>query len=213
MASITESIEGLPLWQRAAIFVGGLLLLASAWYFLFYQDAVAEREAAQAAFDKAKVELAEFETKKKNYLERQRKQLELEAALHEKIEILPTSIASVDNLMQTFQQQARLVGMTVESWTPGSEHKEDYYARLPVQVRATGAWGQVGEFFRRISELDRIVSVDKMTLRKTRSGSSDDPSAQVNLAVTFEAAAYRFLSDTERAAGSGKDSKRKRKSP
>jgi len=214
MGDLLSAFEKLPAWQRAAAFFVGLLVLGTAWYFLFYRDAVAERESAQAALDKAELELSALEAKKQNFLERQRKQAELEAALQSKIEVLPMSIASVDNLMQTFQQQARLVGMTVESWSPGGEIKEDYVARLPVQVRAVGSWAQVGEFFRRVSELDRIVSVDKITLAKstrTQAQRKDDPNAPVDLAVTFEAATYRFLSEAERGAGAKTKASRKRK--
>lgn len=209
MAMGIEAFEKLPLWQRILVFLGGTLMVIAAWYFLFYQDASAERESAQVALDKAKAELAEYEIKKKNFLERQRQQAELEAALQEKIEVLPMSIASVDNLMQTFQQQARLVGMSVESWTPGAEAKDEYYARLPVQVRATGTWTQVGEFFRRISELDRIVSVDKIGLTRQRDRQTAAAGNDVTLAVTFEAATYRLLTEAERANVQTKGRKRK----
>lgn len=209
MATSIEAFEKLPVWQRALLFVGGILVVIAGWYFLFFQDAAAEREAAQGALEKSKSELAALEVKKKNFLERQRKQAEIEAALHEKIEVLPMSIASVDNLMQTFQQQARLVGMTVESWTPGAENKEDYYARLPVQVRATGTWTQIGEFFRRISELDRIVSVDKISLTRHRDRQADPAATESLLAVTFEAATYRFLTEAERTSAQTKGRKRK----
>ena len=62
-------------------------------------------------------------------------------------------------------RSARLVGLTVQSWTPEGEFKEDYYGRLPIKVAAFGTWAQTGEFFRRVSELDRIVSGQPLDAR------------------------------------------------
>src|SRR5688572_1495059 len=193
MGSILESFDKLPTWQRILVFVLGLSAIGTVWYLMYYRDAVARHASANAALQKAKSELRDVEEKKKNFMERQRKQAEVEAELKKKMEVLPMSIASVDNLMQTFQQQARLVGLTVESWVPSAEEREDYYARLPVSVKATGTWSQAGEFFRRVSELDRIVSVDNIKLKSTTTApnpTGGDPNRAPMLTVDFEAATY-----------------------
>lgn len=213
MAGIVDSFEKLPVWQRIVVFVVGSVLIVAGWYFLFYQDAVAARASAEANLRKAETELARLEKEEQNFLERERKQAELEAQMQAQLEKLPTSASTVDNLMQTFQQQARLVGMTVESWTPKPEEKQDFYAKLPISIRATGTWPQLGEFFRRVSELDRIVSVDKLSLKvRGRKGDAVDAVGHPILNVEFEAATYRFLSEAERSASkSSKKGRRRRR--
>lgn len=205
MAGPLDSFEKLPIWQRIVMVVLGAALIMAAWFFFFYEEAVANTDQARQGLETAKAELARVEKEKEKYLERERKMAELEAELDKKMEVLPMSTASVDNLMQTFQQQARLVGLTVESWTPEPEQKEDFYARLPVKVRATGTWAQAGEFFRRVSELDRIVSVENVSMKKKDKSKRDAPGlgpAAPQLELEFEAATYRFLTDAERAAAS-----------
>jgi len=202
MGSFLEAFEKLPVWQRVLIFALGLTVIVTVWFLVFYRDALARHDSAKSALKKAQVELHDVDEKKKNFIERQRKQAEIEAVLKEKMDVLPMSIASVDHLMQTFQQQARLVGLTVESWVPGTEALEDYYSRLPVKVQASGTWAQAGEFFRRISELDRIVSVDNVQLQKstTSARAGADTTEAPLLTIQFEAATYRFLGEAERAS-------------
>lgn len=195
MGPLLEAFAKLPNWQRLLVFLVGLGVIGALWYLLFYSDALEQRASAETALQKAQAEVAKLEKEKQQFLERQRKQAELETELNKKIEVLPMSIASVDHLMQTFQQQARLVGMTVESWSPEGEQREDYYARLPVKVKATGTWTQAGEFFRRVSELDRIVSIDNVSMVK---GNATTPDGKPLLNISFEAATYRFLSEDER---------------
>lgn len=214
-----EQFAKLPIWQRIVLFVVVGALVIAGWFFLFYQDAVAAHDAAKQAVVKADVELTRVTKEQENFLERQRKQAEVEAQLQEEVAGLPTSKSSLDNLMQTFQQQARLVGLTVEEWAPEPEQKEDFYARLPVKVRATGTWTQVGEFFRRMYELGRdnkgnkgrIVSVDKLVLTNQSAGKAEAGDGAPLLEISFEAATYRFLTESERTAVDPKKKSRRRK--
>ncbi len=215
MASALESFDKIPIWQRLMLFIVVAAAIVAVWFFVFYQEAVDARASAKTSAGQASAELDRVRAEKERFLERQREQAQTEAQLQKKMEVLPMTTASVDNLMQTFQQQARLVGLTVESWTPDPEQKEDFYARLPVKVRATGTWGQSGEFFRRVSELDRIVSVDNVEMKIRTATRDEDASGPPMLELEFEAATYRFLTGAERSAatdgGKNKKASRRRK--
>lgn len=217
-----EQFAKLPIWQRIVLFVVVGALLIAVWFFLFYQDAVAAHDGAKQAVVKADAELTRVTKEQENFLERQRKQAEVEAQLQQEVAGLPTSKSSLDNLMQTFQQQARLVGLSVEKWTPEPEQKEDFYSRLPAKVRVTGTWTQVGEFFRRMYELGRenkgsngptgrIVSVDKLVLSNRAAGRAEAGDGAPLLEVSFEVATYRFLTESERTAVDPKKRRRRRK--
>ncbi|MGH1346799.1 MAG: type 4a pilus biogenesis protein PilO [Nannocystales bacterium] len=211
-----EQFAKLPIWQRIVLFVVVGALVIAGWFFLLYQDAVAAHEGAKKAVVKAEAELVRVTKEQENFLERQRKQADIEAQLQQKVAVLPTSKSSLDNLMQTFQQQARLVGLTVESWTPEPEQKEDFYARLPVKVRATGTWTQAGEFFRRMYELGRenkgrIVSVDQLVLNNKSAGKAEAGEGAPLLEISFEAATYRFLTEAERTAVDPKKKRSRRR--
>lgn len=199
MASPIEQIVNMPLWQRALVFLGGALLVLAAWYTGWYTDAVSARESAESGLKKAKSDLEAVKKKLENFEEERRAAAEAERKIEEYRQSLPMSSSAVDNLMQTFQQEARVVGMSVETWKPGPEERMDFYAKLPVQVQAAGNWYQIGEFFRRVSELRQIVSVEELKLTM-RGGPVD---GQPGLLINFNAATYRFLSDEERGAAGG----------
>lgn len=211
-----EQFAKLPIWQRILIFIVVGALVVAGWFFMFYQEAVDAHEGAKRAVAKAETELERVKKEQENFLERQRKQAEVEAKFQQEVAVLPTSRSSLANLMQTFQQQARLVGLTVESWTTEPEQKEDYYARLPVKVKATGTWTQAGEFFRRMYELGRenkgrIVSVDNLVMKNRGAGSAKPGDGAPVLEISFEAATYRFLTEAERTAEDPKKNRRSRR--
>lgn len=203
-----DALGKLPVWQRILAWILGAGILLGLWYFVFYEDAQSQHTQAEAALAKAKADLAVEEAKRASFEDEKRKVAEAEQRLESQREVLPLNASTVDNLMQTFQQQSRLVGMTVESWTNGDEEFEDFYVRMPIKVKASGTWAQVGEFFRRVSELKRIVSVDELSL-EARTVANAEPGAPPLLDVEFEAATYRFMTDAERADEAGKPNRPK----
>jgi type IV pilus assembly protein PilO len=212
-----DSFERFPIWQRILLFVLVSVAIVAGWWFLYYEEAVAGRASAKAGLDKAVAELETVTAEREKFLQKEKQTGEVEAELQASMEVLPMSTAAVDNLMQVFQQQARLVGLTVEAWTPAAEEKLDYYARLPVKVKASGTWAQAGEFFRRVSELDRPVSIEgvKLTARdpEKRRGDTADASEPAVLDVEFEVTTYRFLPDEERAADAEAAATKNKKKP
>lgn len=213
-----DDLGNLPTWQLALAFIGGAALIGAGWYFVYYQDAVAGREAAQQGVTKAEASLEEVAKKKENFEAELAENLERQKTLEDCKRVLPTSESAVDNLMRKFQQQARLVGLSIEQWEPQDQVESDFYSKMPVEVRATGTWHEFGEFFRRVdpaaralsrpakegedeelrcNELDQIVTVENVDFLLKRSGGRDDEDQgqYPRLEVEFVASTYRFLED------------------
>lgn len=209
MASSFESLEKMPVWQRLVVWVVIAAAIMAIWYFVFYLDAVVAREGAEIGLDKSTTELTRLEGRRKNHLEEQREHEERKAKLRERMGILPMSSSTVDNMMQTFQQKARQVGLSFDSWTNETEERQDVYARLPVSVSARGSWAQAGEFFRQLSTLEQSISIENL---KLVANEKDAEVEHPRLDLEFEAATYRALSPEERnapAKGRNKPSRRK----
>ena len=205
-----DALGKLPVWQRILAWLLGSAVIVGLWYFVFYSESVDAHEAADQALVNAQKELADIQKNRDNFDAEQKAIAAEEKQLEANREVLPLNASTVDNLMQTFQQQSRMVGMTVESWTNESEEFEDFYARMPIKVRASGTWSQVGEFFRRVAELKRIVSVDGLAL-KVRSSQELEPGAPPLLEVEFQAATYRFMTDAETQEAASKPAKPKQR--
>jgi len=198
MAGPLDSIDAMPIWQRIMLLIVGAVLIGAGWYFFFWTEAVEGHQTAGVALGKAETTLKGLETRKANFLEEQLAHEAREAEFSEKMEVLPMSSSAVDNLSQTLQQQA-LSGFTIESWTPEPEERQDYYARLPITVDATGTWAQAADFFRKVSDLKQIVSIENLALVAKRT--NDDLGGHPALSLSFEVATYRFLSEEERSSG------------
>jgi Tfp pilus assembly protein PilO len=204
MASRIDAITKLPPWQLALLFLGVAGLLGVGWYQLFYVEAVETREAGERGLEKAQAELAAMEEKKANFEQEMQAAAQVEKELEAKRAVLPESDATVDHLMRKFQQQARLVGLNVEKWNPQGESKLDFYAKLPIAIEATGTWHQVGEFFRRVSELQQIVNVEEVSLEVGKDFDGTHPL----LDVEFVAATFRYLPESERGPSDDKARRR-----
>lgn len=195
-----ESVDKLPIWQKLVVWVVVAAAVVAGWWFLFYVDAVAAREGAEAGLAKASAELERLEKRKENFLEEQRQHEQAEAEFRAGMDVLPMNASTIDNLMQTFQQKARQVGLSFDSWNNEAGQRQEFSERLAVKVKARGTWAQVGEFFRQLAELKQIVSVENMVIDGADQGDQGEPGSHPVLEIAFEAATYRFLSDEERAA-------------
>lgn len=204
-----EKLAEFPLWKLAATWLGVSALLVGGWYTLYYSDAVDALEQEKRTLSSSAQERSKLESKLAGFEEEMEKAALAQKEIDAILEVLPMSSASVDHMMRTFQQQGRLVGLHFNQWSPLPEQREQYYAKTSVNVVASGSWNQLGEFFRRVSELKKIVSIHNLKL-SVAEGKDED--GRPSLEITFTATTYRFLTDEERAGnGEVKASRRRRR--
>ncbi|MCA9681635.1 MAG: type 4a pilus biogenesis protein PilO [Myxococcales bacterium] len=202
-----DALEKVPAWQLALGWALGAVLVGVGWYFLYFNDAVAQRNAATAGVEKAKVELTTAQDKLANYEQRVKEQAERDRELEKMLEVLPVDSSTIDHLMSTFQREAKGVGLDLARWVPQPEERFDFYAKIPVEVTAIGTWHELGEFFRRVSEMKKIVNVEQV---KMKIGKDFDDSGFPLLQVDFTASTFRLLSENERS-GEGEGATRRSK--
>ncbi len=208
MASAFDGVDKLPIWQKLVVWVLVAVAVVAGWWFLFYVDAVSAREGAEQGLAKATAELERLEKRKENFLEEQREHEAREAEFRAEMEVLPMTASTVDNLMQTFQQKARQVGLSFDSWTNEAAQRQEFSERLAVKVKARGTWPQIGEFFRQLSELKQIMSVENLAIDDKDSGRVGEAGDHPVLELAFEAVTYRYLSEQERTATPEKGTRR-----
>ena len=59
---------------------------------------------------------------------------------------------------------------TFELFKPGQEQNRDFYAELPIAVKITGNYHDIGAFASDIAKLPRIVTLNNVTLTPAPSG-------------------------------------------
>jgi type IV pilus assembly protein PilO len=100
----------------------------------------------------------------------------------------------VPNLLVDISQVGVGAGLEEKLFQPSPEEKKDFYAELPINIRLTGSYHQMGEFVSGIAALPRIVTLDEMKIK------TENKDVYDNLSFELTAKTYRYLDDTEVAA-------------
>ena len=101
------------------------------------------------------------------------------------------SKAEMDALLSDINQAGIGRGLQFELFRPGSTVVKDYYAELPISVKISGRYHDLGAFAGDIANLPRIVTLNNLNLQQAKDG-----------ALTLDATAktFRYLDEEEVAA-------------
>ncbi|MGH8764804.1 MAG: type 4a pilus biogenesis protein PilO [Burkholderiales bacterium] len=145
--------------------------------------------------------VAQEETLKKDYLAKKTQAINLDLHKQQLREIdtqfgallkqLPNK-AQMDALLVDINQAGLSRGLQFELFRPApKEAAREFYAELPIQVRVTGTYHDMGGFAADIGQLPRIVTLNDVQLAASKDG---------NLSMDVTARTFRYLDDDEVAA-------------
>jgi type IV pilus assembly protein PilO len=103
------------------------------------------------------------------------------------------SKAEMDQLLSDINQAGIGRSLQFELFRPGAENMHDYYAELPISVRVSGSYGDVGLFASDIAALSRIVTLNNISLAPVAGKSGI-------LGMDATAKTFRYLDPEELAA-------------
>ena len=104
----------------------------------------------------------------------------------------------VPSLLVDISQVGVGAGLEEKLFQPANEIKKDFYAELPIKIRLTGSYHQMGEFVSGIAALPRIVTLHDIKIQP------DSKDAYDALSFELTAKTFRYLDDAEVAAEKGK---------
>jgi type IV pilus assembly protein PilO len=97
----------------------------------------------------------------------------------------------VPSLLVDISQTGLGAGLEEQTFTPMGEIQKDFYAELPIKLRYTGSYHELGNFVSGIAALPRIVTLHDISIRPV-SGTNASPD-ELTLDVT--AKTYRYLDE------------------
>ena len=103
--------------------------------------------------------------------------------------------AEMDALLSDINQAGLGRGLQFELFRPGQVEIKDYYAELPIAIRVSGRYNDMGAFAADVANLSRIVTLHNLSIAPP---SAKDTSG--NLAMDATARTYRYLDEAEVAA-------------
>lgn len=175
--------------KLGALFILLLVLIFAGYWFDWQnqlEDLARERNKEQDL-------RATFLDKKKQAvnLEAYRKQLaEIEESFGEMLKQLPNK-SEMEALLTDINQAGLGRGLQFELFRPAqAETRSEFYAELPITIKLTGNYHDIGAFASDISQLSRIVTLNEIGLTTSKNGLTLDAVAKT----------FRYLDDSEVAA-------------
>lgn len=197
-ASLSAQFRGLngrhpgqwPIVPRVLSGVAVFLLVLLVGWFLYWSDQQDELNAGE----QKEVQL------KEQYKSKIQQAINLDALQKQKLQVadyvatlekqLPSK-AEMDALLSDINQAGLGRGLQFELFKPGQVVVKDYYAELPINIKVTGNYHDVGSFASDIANLPRIVTLNNMNLTTGKDGA---------LSLDAIAKTFRYLDKDEVAA-------------
>jgi type IV pilus assembly protein PilO len=182
-----------PLFRGIAVGIVFIaVVIAGTYMFVIKTDkpllerAQREEQDLRATFDQKQRRASNFDAYKAQLAE-------IERSFGAMLRQLPGR-TEVPNLLVDISQTGLAAGLEEQLFQPMGEVQKEFYAELPIKIRLTGGYHQIGQFVSGIAALPRIVTLHDIAIKPVQAGSYD----QLTLDVT--ARTYRYL-DEEAAGG------------
>ena len=168
-----------------------LLLIMGAGYWFDWKDQLEQIDAEAANEAQLKKTFVEKKTQALD-LPAYRKQLEdIEKQFGALLKQLPGK-SEIDALLTDINQAGLGRGLQFELFKPASEETvRDFYAELPISIRITGAYHDMGAFASDVGKLSRIVTLNDIALSVAKDNT---------LVMDATAKTFRYLDEDEVAA-------------
>ena len=176
-----------PVLPKLGVLLLVLLLILGAAYWFVWKDQLALNESERAKTEQLKTT---FLDKKKVAIDlpAYRKQLDdIEKQFGALLRQLPGK-SEMDALLTDINQAGLGRGLQFELFKPAAaETVKDFYAELPITIRITGNYHDIGAFAGDIGKLSRIVTLNDISV-----GAGKD-----TLTMDATAMTYRYLDEAE----------------
>ena len=178
-----------PAFPRFVLCVAVTVLVTVGLWFVWLNSSDEELTAERGKevqlredYQKKLVQAASLDALKKQREQVQQYVTQLEKQLPSKSEM--------DALLSDINQAGLGRSLQFELFRPGQVSVKEYYAELPISVRVTGRYHDIGAFAADIAHLSRIVTLNNLTLAPGKDGM---------LTMDTTAKTFRYL-DTEEVA-------------
>lgn len=170
----------------ALVFAG---ILVAGW-FLVWSEGLNQLQAAEREEKSLRDSYASKKGQAFHYEAYKRRLAEVEQSLASLLRQLPNR-SQMDALLTDINQAGVGRGLDFELFRPGAETLADFYATLPVAIKVTGNYHDMGGFVNDLAKLSRIVTVHDISVL---------PLKDAALGMEARIQTYRYLDESELAA-------------
>ena len=180
-----------PVLPKVIIWLGVALLMVVLGWFALLSSAHDELETERNKEPNLKQDFRAKLAQAVNLGELRKQKLQVEEYVTQLEKQLPGK-AEMDALLSDINQAGLGRGLQFELFRPGQVVVKDYYAELPIAIKVSGRYHDLGAFAADIANLSRIVTLHNLVITSARDATGF---------LTMEATArtYRYLDSKELA--------------
>lgn len=180
-----------PLIPKVALALFVAAAVVTLGWFLFLADAHSELEAERAKEPPLRADYRAKLAQAVNLEALQKQKQQVQEYVTQLEKQLPGK-AEMDALLSDINQAGLGRGLQFELFRPGQLVTKDYYAELPISIKVTGKYHDIGAFAADISNLSRIVTLHELAIQAV---SAKDTTGTLSMDAT--ARTYRYLDAAE----------------
>ena len=206
MANINvDTLVKLPKIQKIAILAGVAVLLIGLYWFLLYRGQAEELTSKRTILTKKQQELNEQKMILANLPKFRAETEEMKVKRQEALKQLPNK-KDIDKLLKDVSSNAIESGLEVLLFKPAKEVRKNFYAEIPVELKLSGSYHDLGLFYDKVAHFSRIVNITDIEI---------DKATEINgrnvLQASCKAKTYKFIEEQagEKAKKNGKNKKKK----
>jgi type IV pilus assembly protein PilO len=179
-----------PLLPKIATWLAVAALMVVAGWFLVLSTSHEELELERGKEPGLKADYRSKLAQAVNLPELRKQKLQVQEYVTQLEKQLPGK-AEMDALLSDINQAGLGRGLQFELFKPGQVEVKEYYAELPIALKVSGRYHDIGSFAADVANLSRIVTLHNLTI----TAPPRDPNAPLTMDAT--ARTYRYLDQTE----------------
>lgn len=176
-----------------------LLIIGASWYF-DWQDQLGRIQSETSKEEGLRKTFLEKKAEAVNLPAYQKQLEDIEKQFGALLKQLPGK-SEMDALLTDINQAGLGRGLQFELFRPaGGETRRDFYAELPIAIKVTGSYHDMGAFASDISKLSRIVTLENVSLSSAPAAATAKGGGASMLTMDAIAKTFRYLDESEVAA-------------
>jgi type IV pilus assembly protein PilO len=180
-----------PALPKATAWAAAAVLALVAGWFAILSSATDELDASRQQEPRLKQDYRSRLAQAVNLSELRKQKLQVQEFVTQLEKQLPGK-AEMDALLSDINQAGLGRGLQFELFRPGQVQVKDYYAELPIAIRVSGRFHDIGAFAADVANLSRIVTLQNLSIAPL--GGKD---ATGLLSMEATARTYRYLDAIE----------------
>ena len=160
-----STLDRLPPVAKVGVGFLFAVLIGLLYFVVFYSDVDNDLSQQKSQENRLKSQLEDAEKSREEYQKDADEKTRREQQAREQKKILPDD-PETPTFLSAIQDVATVSGINLTSWSPTEEVPMEFYAKVPMKLTLSGKFHQVAKFFYGVGQLDRIINVEDIRIKK-----------------------------------------------